>query len=81
MSAEGATVRALIDSLDAVYPGLRFNLLYETGELRRFVNVFLNGHEVRSLAGLETPVPAGATIHIIHSVAGGAPGGTTEGLT
>lgn len=65
------TVREVIDALDALFPGIRFNLCYETGELRQFVNIFVNGYNVRYLALLDTPVPAGATVHIIHSVAGG----------
>lgn len=68
---EGATLRAVIDALEHAYPGLRFNLCYETGELRPFVNVFVNGVHVRYAQGLETPIPAGATIHILPSVAGG----------
>ncbi len=68
---EGATLHAVIDALENAYPGLRFNLCYETGELRPFVNVFVNGVHVRYIQGLETPIPAGATIHILPSVAGG----------
>ncbi len=67
----GATLREVIEALERDYPGLRFNLCYETGELRPFVNVFVNGAHVRYAQGLETPIPAGATIHILPSVAGG----------
>lgn len=69
--ASGRTVRELIDALDRDYPGLGFNLRHETGELRPYVNVFLDGEDVRYLQGLDTPLDAGATVHIIHSVAGG----------
>lgn len=65
------TVGEVIEALDLQYPGLRFSLCYETGELRQFVNVFVNGENVRFLDALETPVPAGATVHIFQSVAGG----------
>lgn len=71
VQVEGATLRAVIDSLERDYPGLRFNLCYETGALRPFVNIFVNGANVRYAQGLDTPVPAGATIHILPSVAGG----------
>ena len=64
-------MREIIDALERDYPGLRFNICHETGELRPFVNVFLDTEEVRYLQGLDTPVRPGATIHIIHSVAGG----------
>lgn len=71
VTVEGATVRAVIAALDAAHPGLHFNLCHETGELRPFVNIFVNGRNVRTLDGLETPVPPGATLHILPSVAGG----------
>lgn len=67
----GNTVRDVIDHLDQEFPGLRFNLCHETGELRPFVNIFLDREEVRYLQGLDTAIPAGAEIHIMHSVAGG----------
>ena len=69
--ASGNTVRALIDTLDREYPGLRFHLCYETGELRTYVNIFLNRENIRSLHGLDTPLSHGATVHILPSVAGG----------
>jgi sulfur-carrier protein len=67
----GATVAELIAALEKQHPGLGFNLCYETGELRPFVNVFVNGENIRYLQGLATPVPAGARVHILPSVAGG----------
>jgi sulfur-carrier protein len=67
----GSTVREIIDALDHDYPGLGFNLCYETGELRPYVNIFLERENIRFLQGLETPVQMGATIHILQSVAGG----------
>jgi len=71
VAVEGETVREIVDALDESFPGLRFNLCHETGELRPFVNIYVNGRNVRSLQGLETPVPLGATLHILPSVAGG----------
>ena len=68
--AAGA-VREVVNALDAAWPGMAFRLCYETGELRVFVNIFVNGRNIRYLQGLETPVPAGATLHILPSVAGG----------
>jgi molybdopterin synthase sulfur carrier subunit len=67
----GDTVREVIDALDDEYPGLKFNVCFETGELRQFVNIFVQGDDVRGLQGLDTPVPPGATLYIIHSIAGG----------
>ena len=67
----GETVRDIIEALERDFPGLRFNLCYETGELRQYVNVFLNRVNIRYLQGLDTPVSAGASVHIFQSVAGG----------
>ena len=66
----GNTVRELLDDLDARWPGLKFSICHETGELRPFVNVFVGPEDIRYLAGLDTAVN-GQTVHIIHSVAGG----------
>ncbi len=67
----GRTVREIIEALDRDFPGVRFNLCYETGELRPFVNIFLNRENIRYVLGLDTPVTSGATLHILPSVAGG----------
>ncbi|GAC1356878.1 MAG: hypothetical protein NVS4B11_37700 [Ktedonobacteraceae bacterium] len=71
MPVAGRTIRGIIDALDQNYPGLRFNLCHETGELRPFVNIFLNRENIHYLQGLDTPVTAGATVYILQSVAGG----------
>ena len=68
---DGHTVRDVIAALDRAHPGLGFNLCYETGELRPYVNIFLHRENIRYLQGLDTPVPAGATLHVLQSVAGG----------
>lgn len=67
----GQNVREIIDALEHDYPGLGFNLCYETGELRQYVNIFVDRENTRYLQGLDTPVRDGATIHILQSVAGG----------
>lgn len=72
VQVNGATVRDVIDALERDHPGIRFHVCHETGELRPYVNVFLDREDVRFLQGLDTPVPPGAMIHIIHSVAGGS---------
>lgn len=72
VQVSGETVCEVIDALERAHPGIRFYICHETGELRPYVNVFLEKEDVRFLQGLHTPVPPGATIHIIHSVAGGA---------
>ena len=66
------TVGEVIQALEEQFPGMRFSLCYETGELRQFVNVFVNGENVRDLDGAGTPVKAGDEIGIIPAMAGGA---------
>jgi molybdopterin synthase sulfur carrier subunit len=55
VTVAGETVREVIDALEQDFPGLRFNLCHESGELRPYVNVFLNRVNIRYLQGLETP--------------------------
>ncbi len=71
VTVAGSTIREIIDALDHDFPGLRFNLCHETGELRPFVNIFLDRENIRYLQGLDTPVHTGATIYVLQSVAGG----------
>lgn len=71
VTVAGGTVREIIEALEQDFPGLRFHLCYETGELRPYVNVFLNRANIRYLQGLDTPVPAGTSMHILQAVAGG----------
>jgi len=75
VAANGATVRAVIDDLEASYPGLKDRLCDEKG-VRRFVNIFLNEEEdIRFLEALETPVKAGDSLQIVPAIAGGASAG------
>ena len=71
ITAAGRTVREIIDALDGDFPGLRFNLCYETGELRPYVNIFVERENIRYLEGLDTAVTTGVTLHVLQSVAGG----------
>lgn len=71
-SADGVvTVGALLDSVTGDYPVLARRLRDETGALRRYVNIYVNGDEVRRLKGLGTEVAPGQEILIMQSVAGG----------
>jgi len=68
---ESSTLAQLIDALEGQFPGLKERLCDETGELRRFVNVYVNGEDVRFLSGLQTAVESGAEVSIVPAVAGG----------
>jgi molybdopterin synthase sulfur carrier subunit len=70
-ATESGTLSELIDALERDFPGLKERLCDETGELRRFVNVYVNGEDVRFLAGLQTAIAAGAEVSIVPAVAGG----------
>jgi molybdopterin synthase sulfur carrier subunit len=71
VSASGTKVSDLIEDLESNFPGLRERLLDDGGELRRFVNVYVDDEDVRFLEGLNTQVPEGAKLSIIPAVAGG----------
>ncbi len=71
LSGDGGTLIACIEALDAQYPGLKERLCDETGQLRRFVNVYVNGEDVRFQQGLLTPLNAGDEVSIVPAVAGG----------
>ena len=70
VDASGPTIGALLDNLEATYPGLQERLLQD-GRLRRFVNVYVEDEDVRFLDGLDTTVPDGVVVSIIPAVAGG----------
>ncbi len=71
VSSDGGTLRACIEALDQQFPGLKERLLDETGELRRFLNVYVNGEDVRFQDGMQTALSAGDEVSIVPAVAGG----------
>jgi molybdopterin converting factor small subunit len=71
VSASGATVRAVIDDLEARYPGIKDRLCDDKG-VRRFVNIFLNEEEdIRFLDALDTTLKPGDSLQIVPAIAGG----------
>ena len=73
VTADGATnIAQVIDALEAKHPGLKERVCDETGELRRFVNIYVNGEDIRFESGLATKVATGDEVSIVPSVAGGA---------
>jgi molybdopterin synthase sulfur carrier subunit len=71
VTSTGATLGAVLDELNATYPGLGERILDEQGTIRRFVNIFLNDEDVRFLQEKETPVTESDEISIVPAIAGG----------
>jgi sulfur-carrier protein len=70
LAAEGDTVRDLLDDLMGRFPALQEQLV-EDGDLAPFVNVYVEGEDVRTLDGLETEVRPGSTVILLPAMAGG----------
>ncbi|MCE9543803.1 MAG: MoaD/ThiS family protein [Verrucomicrobia bacterium] len=71
VTASGATLGAVLDELNATYPGLGERILDEQGVIRRFVNIFVNDEDVRFLQEKETPIKETDEISIVPAIAGG----------
>ncbi|MBP8292683.1 MAG: MoaD/ThiS family protein [Caldilineaceae bacterium] len=71
VEVEGADVGTLIQAIDAQYPGVADKLLDDDGNIKRFINVFVNESEVRGLQGMHTPVRADDKVSIVPAMAGG----------
>jgi molybdopterin synthase sulfur carrier subunit len=71
VSAAGANVGELLDNLDRAYPGLKERVCDEQGNVRRFVNIFVNGEDIRFLEEKATPVKDADEISIVPAIAGG----------
>jgi molybdopterin converting factor small subunit len=70
VSAEGATIKDVLDDLDRKHPGLRDKLVDDRG-VRRFVNIFVGDEDIRFMDGIDTAVKDGDEISIIPAIAGG----------
>ncbi len=71
INPEENTLRSVFATLEAQAPGILQRVVSDSGELRRFVNVYVNDDDVRTLQGLDTPTPDGCSISIVPAVAGG----------
>jgi len=71
VSAEGASLSTLIDDLEANHAGIKDRLI-DNGDLRRFVNVYVNDEDVRFIGGLQAELKDGDSVVILPAVAGGA---------
>ena len=68
---EARSVEDLLSALEGRYPRLKFKLRDETGQLRQYVRVFVDGEDVSGTTGLSTSLTGAHTIDILHSIAGG----------
>ena len=71
VEVQAGTVGAAIVELQARYPGIKERLLDDTGEVRRFVNVYVNEEDIRFLENQQTPIKDGDEVSIIPAIAGG----------
>jgi molybdopterin synthase sulfur carrier subunit len=71
VTVDGASVRAIVNGLEAAHPGMGERLLDEDGSLRRFVNVFVRDEDIRFQDGLDTSVGEDDVVSIVPAVAGG----------
>jgi molybdopterin synthase sulfur carrier subunit len=71
VEAKAANIADMIGSLDTTYPGLKDRLCDDKGELRRFVNIYVNEEDIRFLKGKETSLKDGDEVSIVPAIAGG----------
>jgi sulfur-carrier protein len=71
VSAQGDNVRAMVEDLEKNFPGIKERICDETGKIRRFVNVYVNGDDIRFLQNLDTALKEGDSISIVPAIAGG----------
>jgi sulfur-carrier protein len=71
VTTSGATLGAVLDELNAAFPGLGERIVDENGVIRRFVNIFVNDEDVRFLQEKETPVKEADIVSIVPAIAGG----------
>ncbi len=68
----GINVLELIEKLDSMYPGIKERIVDEKGEIRRFVNLYVNDEDIRFLNGPNTQLKDGDTLSIVPAIAGGS---------
>jgi molybdopterin synthase sulfur carrier subunit len=71
VQAKGVTVSDVVEDLERQYPGIRERLIDETGELRRFINIYVNEEDIRFLDGKKTALKDGDQVSIVPAIAGG----------
>jgi sulfur-carrier protein len=71
VSATGSTIGALLSNLETQYPGIKERICDDSGQIRRFVNIFANDEDIRFLQNLDTPVKDSDEVSIVPAIAGG----------
>ncbi|MBM4262510.1 MAG: MoaD/ThiS family protein [Deltaproteobacteria bacterium] len=71
VAAQGSNIKSMVDDLEHHYPGIKERICDETGKVRRFVNVFVNGEDIRFLQNMDTSLKEGDNISIVPAIAGG----------
>ncbi|HEY8171639.1 MAG TPA: ubiquitin-like small modifier protein 1 [Dehalococcoidia bacterium] len=71
VASDALTLAAAVDGLEAQYPGIKERLVDDTGQIRRFVNVYVNGEDVRFLDNINTALKPSDEVSIVPAVAGG----------
>ncbi len=71
VSADGSNIAGVVEALESQYPGMKDRLCDEDGALRHFVNIYVNGEDVRYMSGIDTEVSDGDELSIVPAVAGG----------
>lgn len=71
VAGDEGTLAKCIEGLESAFPGMKDRICDDTGELRRFVNVYINGEDVRFMDGLASALKAGDEVSIVPAVAGG----------
>jgi molybdopterin converting factor small subunit len=71
VEVESGTIQEIIDRLDQYYAGFRKRVCEDDGKLRRFINIYVDGEDIRFLDNLSTRVPDGSELSIILAIAGG----------
>ena len=72
VAGDEGTLAECIEGLESAFPGMKGRICDDTGELRRFVNVYINGEDVRFMDGLASALKAGDEVSIVPAVAGGS---------
>ena len=71
VESSGASVEEILADLEKKYPGIKERICDETGQIRRFINIFVNGEDIRFKEGAKTKIAKDAEISIIPAIAGG----------